>query len=210
MGETAGFFFKLATAVKQNGCDLPGLAQILEDTATKVGASSVANVIGRVEQVAVEGADVTLDLNQLVADAGAKYWQAVGNDFGSLASWITSTGCKTYVCKLVEGLLDGLKIPLENVQRCEADLKGAEGYFVTGANSFSHKQYEDALKNWAAGLNQVMKGLQDCGVTAELSYLQQEAHVLGFSKVKILGEAASFLVHGSNVYEDIFSTYQSF
>jgi len=206
----ADVFVQFSEAVQPTGCDIPQLASILEKTATQVGAQGTSNMIGKVEQILVEGSDVTLDLDQLASDANAKQWSSVGQDLGGLASWLQGTGCKSFVCRLVEGLLNGLKIPLENVVECEAEIKSAEDDFNDGADAFAKKQYEHALGHWASGLDQVAKGLQDCGVTNELSFIQQEAHVLGFGKVAIVGEVASILVHGSNVYDDVYQTYQGF
>jgi hypothetical protein len=191
-------------------CGATDLAKILEDVATKLGDPSVATDIGAVVQVLVQGADVTLDIQKLVQDASAKSWSSVGHDLGTLASWLQGTGCKSFVCKLVEGLLNAAAIPFENLAACETDLQTAEGDFTAGAAALGQKDVGAAVKYWSSGLNYVAKSTTDCGLAAELKFMEQEANVLGFGNVTILGEAASVIIHGSDFYENLYGAFQAF
>jgi hypothetical protein len=208
LSDVGSFLTNLASSVKS--CDIPGLSKILEDTATKLNAQGVATAIGDVEQVLVEGSDVTLDIQKLIVDFRGNQWASVGHDLGTLASWLDGTGCKSFVCKIAEGLLNAAAIPFQNLETCETDLKLSEQSFTAGAASLAQKQYKDALVYWATGLNDIAKGVQDCGLASELSFIEQEANVLGFGNVTVLGEAATILVHGSDVYQELFAAVQAF
>jgi len=198
----------MATAVKD--CGATDFALILEDVATKLGAPAVATEIGAAVQVLVEGADLTLDIQKLVQDAKANSWSSVGHDLGSLATWLSSTGCKSFVCKLVEGLLNAAAIPFQSLEACEADLKEAEQDFTAGAAAMGQKQIGAAAKYWASALNHVAKSTQDCGLASELSFMEQEANLLGFGNITALGDAAQIIIHGADFYEDVYGAFEAF
>merc|ERR1712166_694432 len=198
----------MATAVKD--CGATDFALILEDVATKLGAPAVATGIGAAVQVLVEGADLTLDIQKLVQDAKANSWSSVGHDLGSLATWLSSTGCKSFVCKLVEGLLNAAAIPFQSLEACEADLKEAEQDFTAGAAAMGQKQIGAAAKYWASALNHVAKSTQDCGLASELSFMEQEANLLGFGNITALGDAAQIIIHGADFYEDVYGAFEAF
>jgi len=191
-------------------CGATDLAKILEDVATKLGDPAAATAIGQAVQVLVQGADVTLDIQKLVADASSKSWSAVGHDLGTLANWLSGTGCNSFVCKLVEGLLNAAAIPFQSLEACEADLKSAESDLAAGATAIGQKDIGGALKYWSSGLNFIAKSTSDCGLASELSYMEQEANVLGFGNVTILGEAASVIIHGSDFYENLYAAFEAF
>jgi len=208
LSDLGQFLTNMASSVRS--CDIPGLSKILEDTATKLGANGVATAIGNMEQVLVEGSDVTPDIQKLLVDFRGNQWASVGHDLGTLASWLDGTGCKSFVCKVAEGLLQAAAIPFQNLESCETDLKLSEQSFTAGAAAIAQKNYKDALTYWATGLNDVAKGVQDCGLASELSFIEQEANTLGFGNITVLGEAASILVHGSDVYQEIFAAFEAF
>jgi len=160
-------------------------------------------------QVLVEGADVTPDLQKLVADSKAKQWSAVGSDLGVLASWLSSTGCSSFVCKLVEGVLNGAAIPFKSLEACVGDLRSAESTFTAGATAFAHHEYGVALTYWAAGLDDVARSVSACHLADELEYVKQEAQVLAFGQIKVLDRAAQILVHGSDFYEELYHAFQA-
>jgi len=199
---------QMATAVKD--CGATDFALILEDVATKLGAPAVATDIGVVVSVIVEGSDLTLDINKLVQDARAGSWSSVGHDLGSLSSWLAGTGCKSVVCKIVEGLLSAASIPFQNLEACESDLKEAEADFVAGGAAMGQKKIGAALQYWASGLNHVAKSTQDCGLAAELSFMEQEANLLGFGNISALGDAAQIIIHGADFYEDVYAAFEAF
>jgi hypothetical protein len=198
----------MATAVKD--CGATDFALILEDVATKLGAPAVATEIGAVVQVLVDGSDLTLDINKLIADGKAGSWSSVGHDLGSLSSWLAGTGCKSFVCKIVEGLLNAAAIPFQDLLACEADLKQAEADFVAGGAAMGQKKVGAALQYWASGLNHVAKSTNDCGLAAELSYMEQEANLLGFGNITALGDAAQIIIHGADFYEDVYGAFEAF
>jgi hypothetical protein len=198
-----------AIAHSVSDCGATQLAKILEDTATKLGDPTAASAIGAAVQVLVQGADVTLDINKLIQDANAQSWSSVGHDLGTLATWLDGTGCKSFVCKIVEGLLNAAAIPFQNLEACEGDLKNAESDFVAGAASIGKKDISGALSYWAAGLNYVAKSTSDCGLASELKFMEQEANVLGFGNVSILGDAAQIIIHGSDFYEDVYAAFEA-
>lgn len=204
MGE---FFVEIAHGVTD--CGIPQLAGILEKTAEQLGAKTIATDIGHVEQVLVDGADITLDLNKIESDFRAGQWSSVGNDIGDVVSWLNDdVHCNTFVCKLLEGFLHSTGIVFDHLQACEADLKSAENFFTAGASYWSKKQLKNAVKYWASGLNVIAHSVQDCGAAEELTYLQQEANVLGLGNVSgIIGETETILVHGADFYEELYSTF---
>lgn len=198
----------LASGVKD--CQLTKLATILENTATKFGSKAAAADIGEVAQVLVEGSDVTLDIKKLIVDFEANSWSSVGHDLGTLSNWLLEVDCTTYACKVVEGLLNAAAIPFQNLASCETDLQTAAQSFTAGAAAFASKDYKDGLSYWSSALFSVSKTVQDCGLAKELSYMEQEANVLGFGNVTILGSTATILIHGSDLAADIDSAYNSF
>ena len=150
----------------------PQLATILENVATKLGAATVATAIGKAEQVLVDGADIIDDLAQAQADWGAKNYAAFGADLGQLAQDVSATGCKSWVCKLAQGILSQFDIYFSDLTKCEADITVAMANFTNGANLWTSKNYGGAVTDFAAGLNIVAKAVTDCGIKQELDSLQ--------------------------------------
>ena len=190
-------------------CGLSQLASIVEATASKLGKTAAAHAIGEVVQVLTEGSDLTLDLAALLADGKAKSWPAFGQDLGNLAAWLTSTGCTSFVCKLLTGLLDAAAIPFQSLTACVSDLRTAEAALVGGAASLANHSYAAALTYWAAGLHDVASSVGDCHLADELDFVAKEAQVLGFGQIKILGEAAQVLVHGADFYDELYGALQA-
>eukprot|EP00928_Gymnodinium_smaydae_P060748 TRINITY_DN4452_c0_g2_i1.p1 TRINITY_DN4452_c0_g2~~TRINITY_DN4452_c0_g2_i1.p1 ORF type:complete len:847 (+),score=163.63 TRINITY_DN4452_c0_g2_i1:49-2541(+) len=193
---------ELAKAVQP--CGLTDFTRIAETLATQLNDTSASTEIGAVAQVILRGADVTLDFHQLVADSHAKDWNAVGHDLGTLSMWLNSTGCTSFVCKLVEGVLDGAAIPFQSLAACASDLRSAETDLSAGAAQFAEHQYRAALTYWAAGLNKVAKSVQSCHLTDELEYIAHESQVLGFAQIVPLDHFAQLLIHGADVYNELY------
>ena len=59
-------------------------------------------------------------------------------------------------------------------------------------------------------LQLISNSVYDCGMAKELIYLEQEANVLGFGNVSFLGEAASILVHGADLYPEVSAAHRAF
>jgi hypothetical protein len=83
----------VALAHGVDACGVKDLSTLLETTATQLGLNTTAGVIGDVEQLLVNGADVTLDVASLVADAGHSRWGALGADLAALALKLNSSEC---------------------------------------------------------------------------------------------------------------------
>jgi hypothetical protein len=201
----------LADSIKD--CNIPQVAQVAENMFTKLNDNAAANMIGEVVQVLVNGADITLDLNSAVLDFGGKNWAGFGADLGNLAQAISSTKCNSVACKIVEGLLNAAGTAFQNLEACENDLKKAVAGFTEGAQSFQKKDYRDGLKNWAKALNTVSTAVSACGISQELSYMEQEANVMGLANVTAVAgfeRDVSILIHGSEFYSHFFQTLVDF
>lgn len=198
---------RLSSAV--SSCDIPKLGKILEDTATKLGLNGVAKDIGQVVSVLVDGSDITLSLSKAVSDFNSKSWGTFGQDLGNLATEISNTKCQSFVCKVLEGVLNGAAIPFEHLEQCETNLKSAENSFIAGSNYFRQRNYKTGITYYAAGMNEISKAVSDCGLTQELNYMQQESNVLHLAKSTKFGRIATVLVHGSDFYSELYSTVQA-
>jgi len=208
VNELSTLLTSLATGVQD--CHLSELATVLENTATKLGSQAAAAAIGEVAQVLVDGSDITLDIQKLIVDFQADQWSSVGHDLGTLSNWLLEVDCTTYACKVVEGLLNAAAIPFQSLAACETDLQTAASSLTAGAAAFATKDYKSGLSYWSSALFSVSKTVQDCGLAKELVYMEQEANVLGFGNVSVLGSAATILIHGQDLASDIDSAYNSF
>lgn len=192
-----------------NDCDIPEIAQVFEKAADRIKAnSSVTPVIESIVSILVEGADVTLDIQKSIQDFNSKSWNTFGQDLGNIASIISSSKCTSFVCKILEGILNGAEIAFEHLEGCESDLRAAENDFIAGASNFHGGQFKTAVVYWANGLNEIAHSVSDCGLKDELAYLEQEANVLGIANVSIINEVITVLADGSDFYEEIFAAFQ--
>jgi hypothetical protein len=55
----------------------------------------------------------------------------------------------------------------------------------------------------------VAKSVNQCHLSEELEYIYHEAHVLGFGKIKSLDKAAQILLHGADVYDDLYQALRA-
>jgi len=186
-------------------CGTAELAHVLEEMASRLKLDSVATVIGEVVQVLVAGADVSDDLQRVIVDAQAEDWAALGRDLGALSDWVDGTGCNSFVCRLLEGVLQQAELVLEDLVPCETSLRTAEGDFAQGAALWRQGKNRQALQAWASALNGVAQATQACGVASELAFLEQEAHVLGLGDLSALDGISQVIVHGADFYEELYS-----
>lgn len=191
-------------------CGIPDLGHLLADTATKLGASTSSTEIGSVVQALVSGVDVSHDVSKVIADVKAGQWLSVGHDLGALSQWISSVQCTSFACRLTEGILHALEIPFQNLTGCETDLRGAEESFLAGGYSMVKLDLKGALTYYSNGLQLISNSVGDCGMAKELIYLEQEANTLGFGNVTILGDAASILLHGADIYPELKGAHVAF
>jgi len=201
----AKFLSRVGSAV--GDCGVQDLGKIAEQTATKLGDGAVATEIGHVVQVLVEGADISNELTAAFTDFSNKRWSGFGHDLGNIANMMQDLHCNTFVCKIVEGLLNGVGVAYQDLVACEADLRSAEDAFQNGLKAFGSHDIKDGVGFFAGGLNTVAKSVSDCGLQTELGFIEQEANVLGFSNTSIVGDVASVLVHGADFYEELYSAY---
>jgi hypothetical protein len=196
----------LAHAVSD--CNIPGIAETAETMFNKLEKSTIANEIGEVIQLVVEGADVTLDINQAMLDFNAANWAGLGGDLGKLSEFIASTNCNSLACKIVEGILSSAGIVLKDLKDCKADLDTAITGFNQGAKQFENHGYSAAVKSWASALNTVSKAVTDCGLKEEMGYIEQEANVMGFANItdSKVARDINILIHGADFYEDLYAS----
>jgi len=189
-------------------CGVPKLGKILQDTATKLHEDSIASIVGEVVQMFVGGSDVVLDLQKMIVDLEKEQWAELGKDLGKVSDRVTATGCNSFVCHLVEGILTEADMVLTDLKPCEADLREAEKKFIAGTTSFANNQPGTAVKYWGTSLNILANAMTDCGVAKELAYLAHEANVLGLGNATVLGDVSAVLVHGADFYKTLYDGVQ--
>jgi len=74
----------------------------------------------------------------------------------------------------------------------------------------SHLKFKDAITYWSSAMNGLSLSVRDCGMAKELSYLHQEANLLGFGNVTILQEGAEVLLHGADIYPELADAHKAF
>ena len=203
----------VALAHGVDACGVKDLSTLLETTATQLGLNTTSGVIGDVEQLLVNGADITLDVASLVADAGHSRWGALGADLASLALKLNSSAgfeCKSYVCRLVEGVLASAGLALQDLKACEAAFALTETDFADGATRWRAGDVKGALSEWSSALNVVAHAVTDdsgCGVAKQLALLAHEANVLGLANVTLIKDAekmAKIFLHGAQFEEELY------
>jgi len=203
----ANIFVALANTL--NACQIPELASIAETMLNKMGDTTAAAEIGDVITVLVNGADVTLEIQQAVTDFKSKNYHSFGGDLSTLASAIGSSRCHSVGCQIVQGLLEAAGVAFADLEQCEADIKSAEMGFVTGAQQFSLKQYKLGVSSFSSSLNTVARAVGDCGLSQELDFIIQEANVLGLANItQSWGADMNILVHGADFYQLVYQTVQ--
>ncbi len=202
----------LAHAVSD--CNVEGVSEIAENMFNKVNDDAIANEIGQITQLLVQGADVTLDINRAMLDFNGKNWAGFGNDLGDLADFLNSTKCQSVTCKIVEGLLNAAGVAFADLKECETDLKGSIAEFTQGAQLFEKKSYASAIKTWASALSDTSKAVSACGLKEELGYIQQEANLFGFANVTVhtgiidkIERDLSVIVHGVDYVGDLTAVF---
>lgn len=186
-------------------CGVQRLGTIIEDASTALHADVVATDVGMVVQVLVKGSDVALDVQKMITHVETDDWAGLGRDMGALSDWLASTSCNAMVCRLVEGILHEADLVLTDLKACEADLRQAEGAFTAGAAAFARHQVGNAVSLWGSGLNILASAVSGCGLEQELDYMVQEANVLGLGNATVISTATEVLVHGADIYEDLYA-----
>ena len=209
----AGGLEALATGIADvahdvDDCDVEKMGTILEDMAKAFGLDNVAQEIGAVVLVLVEGKDITIDIENLVKDSEAGRYEAVGKDLGDIASFIKDeVKCNTVVCEVLEGICEGASIIMKNFKVCEADLALAEDELVKGFGLFKQGDRKEGVEEMSKGLRKIGDAVKDCGLEEELELLKHEAEMFGLSSIGD-GGALSVVVHGLELYDDVFDAVE--
>jgi uncharacterized protein YukE len=209
----------VALAHAVGDCGIADLSTLLESTASQLGLNHTVGVIGEVEQLLVNGADITLNIASIVTDAENGRWKGLGADLSALALKLNSTDgfkCKSFVCRVVDGMLTSLGLALQDMGACESALTLAEGDFTSGATLWRTGDIKGAVKDWSSGLNVIAHAITDdsgCGIAKQLGLLAHEANALGLANVTILKDAekiAKIVLHGASFEEDLFAALTAF
>jgi len=199
--------FALSDSIK--ACQVPELASIVETMLNKMGDTTAATQIGDAVAILVNGADMSLEIQQAISDYKGKHYSSFGQDLSQLATAIGSSRCHSVGCQIIEGILNAAGVAFQDLEKCEKDIKAAEGGFVLGAQQFHLKQYKNAVQSMAGSLNVVARAVGDCGLKDELGYIIQEANVLGLANVTASwGNDMNILVHGADFYQLLYATVQ--
>jgi hypothetical protein len=187
-----------------DACDVESMAAILEDMAKALGLDNVAEEIGEVVLVLVEGKDITIDIENLVKDSAAGRYEAVGKDLGDISSFLKNElKCNTVVCEVLEGICEGAAIVMKNLKVCEAELGQAEDELVGGFKLFQQGDRQEGVLEMSKGMRQIGTAITDCGLEEELDFIKHEAEVFGLATA---GDGLSILVHGFELYDDVYDT----
>jgi len=201
----------VALANSVQSCNVPQLATIAENMLTKMGDSPAAVQIGNVVTLLVNGADLTLQVEQSVVDFDARNYNAFGSDLTTLAQSISSSRCRSVGCQVVEGILGAAGTAFSDLKACRADIQKSEMGFVTAAQQFKLKQYKLAVQSVSSSLSSVAAAVTACGLQKQMGYVINEANVLGLANVTALSTISNdiaILVHGADFYQLFYAMVQ--
>eukprot|EP00929_Paragymnodinium_shiwhaense_P004703 TRINITY_DN10581_c0_g1_i1.p1 TRINITY_DN10581_c0_g1~~TRINITY_DN10581_c0_g1_i1.p1 ORF type:complete len:856 (+),score=251.75 TRINITY_DN10581_c0_g1_i1:97-2664(+) len=191
-------------------CSIGKLGTTLEDTAKKLHMDSVAAEVGTVVQILSAGADASNDFSKMFLDFNNSNWQAVGQDMGQFADWITSTmPCKTLTCKVAEGFFEAGEVLTKNLKACEDDLRKAEAPFRAALASWAGGDKASSLNSFAQGFSLIAEGVKTCGLEDKLAWIEQEGNVLGLGNITELDTISKIIVHGADFYEEVYGAWQA-
>jgi len=194
-----------------SNCGVPEIGSMLQDTAKRLHADSIATDIGVAVQFLANGADISSDIEKVIEDIEAQNWASVGQDMGALSNWVTSkTECNSIVCRFAQGILKESNIALTNLKPCEDKLRAGETSFTEGVASWASGDKKSAVNSWGRGVNLAVEGLTSCGVTQQLAWIEQEAHVFGIGNFTGAHDMSELLVHGADFYEEVVGALQDF
>jgi hypothetical protein len=174
------------------------------------GGHGSANAIGNMTQMLVGGADVSLDFAKLITDMDHADWDAAGKDFGGLAVRLTETECDSFVCQLVEGILEEAGHVLVDLKPCRAELQEVEQSFTAGAALWQEGKTANAVGFLTAGLSHVASSVGACDLEHHMHFIVQEAHLLGLSDITILDDMTQVVVHGADFAGLLHDTCEAF
>jgi hypothetical protein len=183
---------------------------IFQRVADLFGGHGTATVIGQMTQVLVGGADVSLDFAQLIVDMDHADWDAVGKDLGGLSVRMTETECESFVCELVEGILEEAGHVLIDLKPCKAELTEVEESFTAGAALWHRGQAKTSLGFLSSGLSHLAESVEACDLEHHMHWIVQEANLLGLGNIEVLDEVTEVLVHGADLHSMVHDTCEAF
>ena len=201
----------VALANSVQSCNVPQLATIAETMITKMGNSPAAVEIGNVVTLLVNGADLTLEVEQSVVDFDSRNYNAFGSDLTTLAQSIGSSRCRSVGCQVVEGILGAAGTAFSDLRACKQDIQKSEIGFVTAAQQFKLKEYKLAVQSVSASLSSVAAAVTACGLQKQMGFIVNEANVLGLANVTALSTISNdiaILVHGADFYQLLYAMVQ--
>lgn len=174
------------------------IGPILQRVADLFGGHGSATVIGEMTQMLVGGADVSLDFAQLITDMDHADWDAAGKDLGGLSVRLTEAHCDSFVCQIVEGILDEVGHVLVDLGPCRAELEEVEQSFTAGAALWHQGKVANALGFLSRGLSHIASGVSECDLEHHMHFIVQEANLLGLGDISVLDDMTQVLVHGAD------------
>lgn len=178
------------------GCAPVG--SIFQAVADLFGGNGTATVIGEMTQLLVGGADVSLDLAQLITDMDHADWDAAGKDLGGLAVRVTDSGCESFVCTLIEGILEEAGEVLIDLVPCRNEMQGVEQSFTAGAALWHEGKAASAVGFLSAGISHLATAVGKCDLEQHMHFIVQEANLLGLGDITVLDDVTQVVVHGAN------------
>lgn len=205
MKKLGDFLGHMAHAAPQCGVETVGA--LLGDTARKLDHDVLAREVGVMVQFLVGGADVAHDMQKMIVHVEDQDWSGLGHDLAGVSMWISGTECTSFVCRVLEGIMQGAGMVLIGLEDCEKDLRKAEESFTAGTHSWAEGDLRTGVKYWASALHAVSLGVSDCGIKS-LSYYAQESNVLGLANVTAVGATVNVLVHGTDFYAALYGSLE--
>jgi hypothetical protein len=157
-------------------------------------------------QMLVGGADVSLDFAKLITDMDHANYDAAGKDLGHLAVRLSETECDSFVCELVEGILEEVGQVLIDLVPCRAELQEVEQSFTAGAALWQQGKAANGLGFLTSGLSHVAASIQKCDLERHMHFIVQEANLLGLGDISILDNMTQVLVHGADFHGYVHDT----
>eukprot|EP01027_Heterolobosea_sp_BB2_P020520 GEZU01029275.1.p1 GENE.GEZU01029275.1~~GEZU01029275.1.p1 ORF type:complete len:892 (-),score=374.14 GEZU01029275.1:181-2856(-) len=192
---------QLAEAAGQ--CQLPAIATLIEDEASRLGLANVTFLDNDV-QIIINGADIYNDVYNAVQCWIKGDYYGAGSAIGQLIQEIQLLSCDSTVCDVVNGLLRGLQLIAQDMGKCKNDLDGAYDDFVQAASDFKNKQYTASVQTLAASLNEIAQALQQCNLPQFAQLISTEAQKLGIANITEINNVVHIVVQGADVYSEIY------
>lgn len=202
----------LANAVDK--CHVKDVAGNLANLAKQLNSKSILPaIIDKAATILVDGADITHQVDTLIANFASDNFQGVGSDMVHLADTLNADfPCHSVACEMLVGFLRqaGKALSHVDLKACEENLHAVDVDLVEGARLFGDKDYALAIRKWSKALIDTKAAVSPCGLQDEVDKLQKEAGVLSIANIT-KGEIESLIiVHGKDIFEDFNSIFGAF